>query len=135
MSLTIDLDPGLEARLRDEAAKQGVDAATYVAAALEGLFQHPQSESTSLSAAEADLLQEINLGISPAAWQRYHDLMKMRNAETLSSEEHQALIDLSNEIEQANARRIERVVELATLRQVPVNQLMRQLGIGPLSDD
>jgi hypothetical protein len=65
MSLTIELDPTLEARLRHAAAKQGVDAATYIAAALKGLLLDNPDKSIVASPNELELLEQINLGISP----------------------------------------------------------------------
>ncbi len=127
MSVTIELDPVLEAGLRHQAAKQGVDAATYIAEALKRVLGDPPGT-------EVELLQQINLGISSATWQQYHALVEKRRAETLSPEEHRSLIELSNEIEQANARRMGYVAELARLCRVPLNALMQQLGISPGSD-
>jgi hypothetical protein len=129
MSVTIELHPTLEARLRHTAAKLGVDAGTYIAAALEGLLGDDRGPSLHLSAKESELVQQINLGISPETWQRYHDLVEKRRNETLSSEEHRSLIELSDEIEKANARRMGYVAELAKLRHAPLDAVMQQLGI------
>ncbi len=78
---------------------------------------------------EADLLQKINQGLSPELWQRYHDLIDKRRAETLTPNEQADLIALSDQIEEANAQRIGWLIELARLRQTTLEVLMEQLGI------
>jgi hypothetical protein len=82
-----------------------------------------------LSPAEADLLQKINQGLPPEVWERYHQLVAKRRAETLTPSEHTELIRLSDQIELANARRLEHLVELARLRQISLDTLMDQLVI------
>jgi hypothetical protein len=134
MTVTIELHPTLEARLRHTAAKLGVDAGAYVAAALEGLLGDSRGASAHLSATESELVQQINLGIAPETWQRYHDLVEKRRNEALTSEEHRSLIDLSDEIEQANTLRMGYVAELAKLRGASLDAVMQQLGITPGSN-
>jgi len=136
MTVTIDLAPDLEARLRDEAARRGMDFNTYVNTrvldAVGGVDQgsdRGHGNSQSLSAAEADLLQRINAGPTEEVWRRYHALVAKRRAETLSPAEHAELIDLSDRIEEANAQRIGHLVELARLRGRSLSVLMAQLGI------
>jgi hypothetical protein len=132
MTLTIDLPPELEAQLREEAARAGLDADTFIRNTLEERVRQVRNYTTApphLSRAEAELLQRINVGLPPAVWQRYHELVAKRRAETLTPEEHTVLITLSDQIEAANARRIEHLVELARLRQTSLEALMDQLGI------
>jgi hypothetical protein len=136
MTVTIDLDPDVEARLRDEAARQGVDFNTFlntrVLGAVGGVVQRSDRDplnSQSLPTAEADLLQRINAGPGEEVWRRYHALVAKRRAETLSAAEHAELIDLSDRIEEANAQRIGHLVELARLRGVSLPAVMTELGI------
>jgi len=131
MTITIDLPPHLEARLREEAARAGLDADTFIRNALEERVRQPHTHDTPphLPREEAELLQRINEGLPPAVWQRYQELDAKRRAETLTPEEHASLIALSDQIEGANARRIEYLVELSRLRQVSLETVMDQLGI------
>jgi predicted transcriptional regulator len=133
MTLTIDLQPELEARLREEAAKSGIDAGTFVVRALEEQLQRYSRKSipSHLSQEEAALLQKINQGLHEAIWQEYHDLIVKRRAETLTPEEHARLIALSDSVEEANAERLTHLAELARRRKTPVKTLMAQLGIKP----
>jgi hypothetical protein len=132
MTLTIDLPPQLEAQLREEAARAGLDAETFIRNMLEERVRqagHPAALPPHLSGMESDLLQKINQGLPSDVWQRYHQLVAKRRAETLTPEEQEELIALSDQIEMMNVRRIEHLAELAHLRQTSLEALMEQLGI------
>jgi hypothetical protein len=133
MPLTIELDPKLEAVIREQAARAGLEPDTFIREALEERVRQGESPGGTppalLSPAEADLLQKINQGLPPEVWERYHQLVAERRAETLTPSEHTELIRLSDQIELANVRRLEHLVELARLRQVSLDALMDQLGI------
>ena len=77
----------------------------------------------------SDLLKEINIGLSAATWTEYHLLIAKRQAETLTDEEQQKLIEISDRLEIANVRRMKALIELATLRGQPVSIVMQELGI------
>lgn len=83
---------------------------------------------------EVRLLEKINEGLSAEAWQRYRELKRKRDAATLTADEHAALIQLSDEIEAWNVRRLEFVAELARMRGMPFPELIRQLGLVPAGD-
>jgi hypothetical protein len=80
---------------------------------------------------EAGLLEKINQGLSPDAQRRYDELTAKRRAETLTSEEHQELLELIDRIERADAERAQTLTDLARLRKVSVTTLMSELGIRP----
>src|SRR5947207_2400416 len=114
MSLLIELPPDLERRLREEADREGTDPGTYLARIVARQFESAGSEQPApvLAADEAALLQQVNLGIPEEVWERYHDLIEPRRAETLTEPEQQELIRISDQIEAANARRIEHLAAL-----------------------
>ena len=85
----------------------------------------------SVSQEEAQLLEKINEGLSPAVQQRYDELTAKRRAEILTPEEYQELLALIDRNELADAERIQALTELAQLRRVPILSLMAELGIGP----
>jgi hypothetical protein len=85
------------------------------------------------SAAETTLLQRINQGLPREQQERYQALLDRRNARTLTQEEHEELLRLTDQVEQAEADRAAALVELAQLRQVSVDHLLRELGIHPAS--
>lgn len=128
MTITLTMPPQLEARLRDEAAREGVDAGTLVLRTLEQQFGD-SAGSASYSNREAELLVRIGSGPLEPVWMRYHQLSAKRDAETLTQEEHAELVALSEAIEAADVTRLEHMVELAKLRGVDLRTLRAQLGI------
>ena len=112
MTITLELTPELEAQLRAEAKRADLDESEYVLHTLEERLRLAR-QAAPLSTRETELLQHINLGLSEASWQRYHELIAKHRAETLTPVEQQELIGLSDQIEEANVRRIEALIELA----------------------
>jgi len=125
MSLTLTLPNHTEAQLRELAQQQGVSTETYAAQLLES-FARQQDLRV---ATETQLLQQLSLGFSEREWQRYRHLVGLRQDGHLSEAEHQELLSLSDRLEQANAKRMGVLAELAERRQVPVEQLMHEVGI------
>jgi len=135
MTMTINLEPKLETRVRDEAARRGIDVDLFVTRALQRAVEAPNGSGSgvSLPTAEAELLVQINAGSSEEVWERFKVLVRKRREETLTEDEHRELIQLSDQIEEAHARRIGYLAQLATLRGVSLESLMAELGIGPVS--
>ena len=131
MTLTLHLDPKLEAQLRTEAARLGLDADALAIKAISEQLNHAGDTTPDSHLSESQLLQQINRGMSEQRWERYDQLAAKRDDETLTEAEHHELIQLSDEIERANVERLYRVAELARLRNVSLTALMQQLGIGP----
>ncbi|HAG82725.1 MAG TPA: hypothetical protein DCL61_16565 [Cyanobacteria bacterium UBA12227] len=128
-TITLELTPELEQQLRDEAAKQGLDPSHYIVNTLKERLRSPLRNASRLSKAEANLLQKINLGLPPETWERYHTLIAKRRAEMLTPDEQVTLIKISDQIEQANAPRIQYLIELASLRSTSLEVVMQELGI------
>lgn len=80
---------------------------------------------------EARLLLKINQGLSPEVQKRYDELIAKRRAESLTTDEYDELLRLTNQIENLEARRMEYLAELARLRQTSLTKLMENLGIRP----
>jgi hypothetical protein len=93
---------------------------------LQERFQTDQS----VAMTETELIKRINIGLSPAEWAQYHDLIAKRQAETLTQNEHKQLIATSDRLEQLNVHRIQALIELAKLRHQTLPELMNSLGIG-----
>src|SRR5262245_24799067 len=85
--------------------------------------------ASTLGDRESELLHSINQGLPESLWQRYNELVGQRKEATLAQEEHEELKHLTNQIEVDNASRISKLVELASIRGVSVDQLMHDLGI------
>ena len=82
-----------------------------------------------LSKDEAALLQKINQGLPPDVQHQYDTLIEKRQEETLTSDEHQELITMNDQIEESDAERVKNLATLAQLRNVSITALMKDLGI------
>jgi hypothetical protein len=127
--ITLQIPPELEQQLRTEAAKQGINPDHYILNTLQERLQVSPRPKASLPKAEADLLQQINLGLPAERWEEYHHLVAKRRAETLTEAEHATLIAISDQIEQANVQRVRALVALAEMRGTDLSTLMQELGI------
>jgi hypothetical protein len=125
-AITLNLPTEIAQRLQTEAAKQGLDPDRFILNTLQERLQPHTTAPT-----EPQLLQQINLGLPPETWQQYHQLIDKRQAETLTPEEHTQLINISTHLETLNVQRIQALIQLATLRQQPLPELMESLGINP----
>ncbi len=90
--------------------------------------------SPSLSTSETQLLKEINRPLPADRVARYRELVGKRDAETLLTDEHSELCDLSDWLEERNAERLGHVGDLARLRAVALSEMMDQLGLQHLVD-
>ena len=84
-----------------------------------------------LNERESELLELINESLPLEILERYQELDAKRRAETLTEEEHTALINITTEMEAQNVERIKYLSELALLRNTDLRSLMKQLGITP----
>jgi hypothetical protein len=82
-----------------------------------------------LSPEESQLLKQINASLSAIDWERYRGLLAKRDNEILTASEQTELIALSDQLEEANVRRMKAVAELARLRKTTVPTLMETLGL------
>ena len=83
----------------------------------------------SLSRKETDLLRRINQGLPVGKQQRFDELTVKRRADTLNPDEHQELLQVLDQIEQHDVKRLEALAELAQVRNVSIRVLMKDLGI------
>ena len=87
-----------------------------------------QRRAPHLPQREAELLQRIGQS-SPAVQPRFQELDAKRRDEKLTPVEHQELLTLLEQKEQADAGRLRCLIELAQLRGVSLDELMEQLGL------
>ncbi|MEM9542876.1 MAG: STAS/SEC14 domain-containing protein [Cyanobacteria bacterium P01_E01_bin.42] len=92
-------------------------------------------KAPNLSHNESDLLSKINQGIDGEIQQRYNLLIAKRQAETLTDEEYQDLLDLTHKVEEHQATRLKYLSQLAQFREISLSQLVVQLGIQPRNND
>ncbi len=82
---------------------------------------------------EAQLLHKINQGVDLELRAQYQTLRGKLEAETLTDAEYNTLLQLSNQIEQLGAQRLEALANLAQIRQVSLSELVEKLGIQPVT--
>ena len=131
MTLTINLNPELESRLRHEAARSGMEPDAYMVQALEQQLRQSSPDPSRLPAAESELLLKISSGPAGLDWERYHALLTRNRDETITSAEHAELIAMIHAVEKANAERMNDLIELARLRGVSLDSLLESLNISP----
>jgi hypothetical protein len=130
MTLTLELGSELEEALRTTADRAGLAPDQFVLDLLRERLARDRKLPPHLPRAEADLLLRINEGLPAPVWARYRALKEKRDAETLTDAEHAELIQLIDTVEGWNVRRLEWIAELATLRGVRFQDLVRELGLG-----
>lgn len=78
---------------------------------------------------EAELLKRINQGVPFNVQTRYDELAIKRDAETLTAQEYDELLQLTEQIEKVDAERLRNLAELARLRKTSLDALMDELDI------
>lgn len=82
-----------------------------------------------LSPEESLLLKNINKEFSSKKMERFLLLDEKRLQETLSPEEHRELLQLARQLEKYDARKLQWIGQLALLRKIPFDSLLKQLGL------
>ena len=88
-----------------------------------------KQQAPSLPKNEAELLQKINQGLPKEILDKYNELVAKRQAENLTPDEHNELLELTDQVEKLEAHRVEYLAEMARLRQTSMTDLMSSLGI------
>lgn len=81
---------------------------------------------------EALLLERIYTKLPVATLEQYDQLSEKRRLGTISDDEYRILLDLIPIVEQYNVDRMKSIVELAGLRKMTAQALMKQLDLMPL---
>ncbi len=88
------------------------------------LVLRAQHVAPTLSPDETALLTRINATLPPELRSRYEQLICVREEEMITPEQLTELATLTQQVEAHDAQRLEALVALATLRQVPLPTLM-----------
>ncbi len=89
----------------------------------------PLYDERRLSETESALLMKINEGVPDAVQHRYDELIAKRNERTLTDTEYSELLQLTDQMELSDAKRLEYLTELARIRNKPIMLLINELGI------
>lgn len=96
------------------------------------LLLNAQKKTPLLADSEANLLGLIRRKPTPAFKGEYRALKRKRDDETLTPNEQERLIELSDELEQHNALRYAALGALAKIRGVSWDELKEKLHLKPL---
>ncbi len=80
---------------------------------------------------QSELLLKINAGVPSDIQARYNEMIAKRQLETLTSDEYNELLRLTQQVEKIETRRVEYLAELARQRGTSMTALMQNLGIRP----
>lgn len=86
-------------------------------------------KAKTLTKRESELLLKINESLPAALRKRYDSLSQKMKSETLLPQEYEELTHLVDQIELLDAQRLENLIELALLRNVSIEELLKQLGL------
>lgn len=100
----------------------------------QAIILRAKRRAPNLTHEEAELLLEINRGLSPRQQKRFDELAEKLQSETMTPEERDEFLKLTNRIEKKDAKRIEFLSKLAEIRQQPLAEVMKELGIGQSTD-
>ncbi len=84
-----------------------------------------------LSQSESELLLKINQPLPKFVQERYEILIAKRQNETLTTEEHTELLQLTDQVEHLEQERVQHLATLAQVRHISLSQLLQDLGIEP----
>ncbi len=93
-----------------------------------------QRQSPCLNETESKLLHQINQGLPEQIHGRYNELIRKRQDQTLTPEEHHELLRLTEQAEMLEASRAQALVQLAQVRQKPLSAVLSELGIPAPAD-
>ena len=93
-----------------------------------------QRQSSCLNQTETELIRQINQGLPEQFRGRYGELVRKRQDQNLTPEEHTELLRLTEQAEMLEAGRAQALVQLAQLRQKPLAAVLSDLGIPAPAD-
>ena len=130
MTVVLDLLPEMESKMREVAQAEGLDVPTL---ARETMAARLREYDPSRALTESELLERINRGFPEAFWDRYRLLIARRRVETMTPEEQQEAIGMSDQLEAWRVERLQYLIKLAEMRHTSVESLMQKMGLRPVS--
>ena len=98
-------------------------------AAQQGLTPEMLAEIWLAERQEAELVRQIKQTLPNPLYQRYKLLLAHRDTGTLTTAEHAELLQLTDQVELFDAKRVELLMSLAHMRQKSLEAVMADLGI------
>jgi hypothetical protein len=97
----------------------------------QALALRARHENPCLSGQESELMLQISQAILPDVQSRFDELVAKRQGLTLTEVEQVELLQLTDQIEQQDAQRVEALGRLGLLRGRSLPEIMQDLGITP----
>ena len=132
MALTVLVRPEAEEWLQEEAAREGVSKEAVAARLLENQWATAR-RSPGEDASDSELLLQINAGLPLDFVERYRNLRDLLEAEELTDNERQEFIRMNQRAERLNVERMTALSFLAQRRGVTLPEIMKTLGVGPVT--
>lgn len=132
MTVVLELPPEMESKMREVAQAEGLNLPALVR---ETMAARLRQYDPSRFLTESELIARINRGFPEAFWDRYRLLTARRQAETMTLEEQQEAIGMSDHLEAWNVERLQYLIKLAAMRHTSVGALMQELGLHPMRVD
>lgn len=128
MTVVLDLPPEMESKMQELAQAEGIDVSALVR---DTMAARLREYDPARSLTERDLLTRINRGFPEAFWDRYRQLIAKRRAETMTHEEQQEAIRMSDQLEAWRVERLQYLIKLAEIRHTSVDALTEEMGLHP----
>jgi hypothetical protein len=128
--MTLEILPPLEDRLQRVARKLHLEESGYeklLIAVLDKVLLGEDNRPVD----EAALLTAATQGFPPEWWNRYRRLVTKRESGTITPEDLQVLIQMTEAAEERHAARLEAITALASMRGEEPRQLMSEMGLLP----
>ena len=132
MTVVLDLPPEMESKMYEVAQAEGLDVPTLVR---ETMAARLREYNPARRLTERELVEQINRGFSEEFWARFRELVAKRRAETMTPEEQQEAIGMTDRTEARAVERLQCLLELSARRGRSVQQLMTEMGIRPVRVD
>ena len=87
-------------------------------------------KAPSLSKQEEALLDIINRGFPEQFWRRYKVLFAKKDKGVLAENEYNELLGMVEQVEAYNVERLQALIGLAQIREMSLDTIMHELGIG-----
>jgi hypothetical protein len=133
-SAVIQVEPDL-AEAFNAAPKQEQERVKSAMRNLLRLVPPAPKKARRLSKKETELFLKINRGLSDKQRRRLDELNEKIEESILSNKEHAELLRLTDRVEKLWVERLRAIIDLAKLRKMAPEELMRQLEIEPPSYD
>jgi RNA polymerase sigma factor (sigma-70 family) len=128
-------------RLREVLAPQAVDGLFATSSERPRIASQPPSRKEAYKAdhygqpqEEELLLAKIRNAVPPPLAARYQELIEKRRAEELTPVEYSDLLRLGAEVEELDVERLQNLIDLARLRGVSLERVVKDLDLEPSSD-